>query len=224
MQKPARIFLIHATPLAVAAINDSFRTLWPEAILSNLLDDSLPADLQRTGSVDSTLVQRFLALASYARDAGADGILFTCSAFGCAIDACKKELPIPVLRPNEAMIEEAFSHGDRMALVATFEPSIAALSDEFEQFAASIKRSVQVKQVFVPLALKASQDGDLARHNELISQACAEIDDVDVICFTQFSMTHAAESSAQRSGKTVLTTPASAVRRMRKMLADAPAR
>jgi len=221
MQKPARIFLIHATPLAIPAINDSFKNLWPEAKLSNLLDDSLPADLQRAGGLDSVLTRRFVSLASYARDAGADGIVFTCSAFGSAIDACKKAIPIPVLRPNEAMIEEAFKHGDRIALIASFEPSIASLTEEFHKFASSIKRSIKITPVFVPLALKAAQDGDMTSHNELISRACAEVEDVDIICFAQFSMTPAAQSSATRSGKKVLTTPDSAVRLIKKRLAGA---
>lgn len=221
MQIPARIFLIHATPLAIPAINSSFKNLWPEAKLSNLLDDSLPSDLHQAGSVDSALTRRFIFLATYAKEAGADGIVFTCSAFGSAIDACKKEIQIPVLRPNEAMIEEAFNHGERIALVATFEPAIASLTKEIREFASSINRLVQISPVFVPLALAAAQAGDSATHDELISKACAEVKGVDVICFSQFSMTAAAESSAKCSGKKVLTTPDSAVRLIKKMLANA---
>lgn len=48
----------------------------------NLLHDSLSADLAPSGrGLDAMMHQRFARLAQYAVDTGADGILFTCSAF-----------------------------------------------------------------------------------------------------------------------------------------------
>lgn len=38
------------------------------------------------------MTRRFQCLAGYALDAGADGVLFTCSAFGPAIEACREKL------------------------------------------------------------------------------------------------------------------------------------
>jgi len=216
-----RIFLVHATPLAISAINDSFRKLWPEARLSNLLDDSLPADLQQAGKIDQALTDRFIKLAGYAHDAGADGIIFTCSAFGPAINACKEVLPIPVLRPNEAMVGEVMIYGDRIALMATFEPAIAPITAEVNDYAASIGRTVTIDRIYVPDALKAAQEGDQARHNELIAKAANDAKDADVIGFAQFSMSQAAANlCAKVTGKPVLTTPDSAVKLMRKLLTE----
>ena len=218
---PPRIFLIHATPLAIAAINDSFRKLWPEARLANLLDDSLTADLQQAGKIDRSLTDRFIKLARYAHETGADGIVFTCSAFGSAIDACKDALPIPVLRPNEAMVEEAMAYGDRFALMATFEPAIASITEEIQRRASELGRHVTIDAIHVPGALQAAREGDLARHDGLIANAAAAVKEADVICFAQFSMSQtAADMCAGVSGKPVLTTPDSAVRLIRKLLPD----
>ena len=46
---PARIALVHATELAVEPINQAFAELYPEAQLSNILDDSLLSDLGANG-------------------------------------------------------------------------------------------------------------------------------------------------------------------------------
>ena len=213
-----KIFLIHATPLSIAPINDSFRRLWPQANLANLLDDSLSADLQLAGKIDQKMTDRFVALGRYAHQAGADAILFTCSAFGTAIDACKDALPIPVLRPNEAMVEEALARSSRFVLMATFKPAIASISREIQTRATELGRSVSIDPVFVEHAFKAAQDGDIATHDRLIAESSPCTGDAEVICFAQFSMSSAAEACARRSGKRVLTTPDSAVRCLRQRL------
>jgi hypothetical protein len=60
----------------------------------NLLDDSLSADLARSaGGLDARMTARFVALAAYAIGTGAQGILFTCSAFGPCIDAVGAQWP-----------------------------------------------------------------------------------------------------------------------------------
>lgn len=80
-----RIALIHALSHSVAPINEAFARDWPEAVRMNLLDDSLSADLARNGrGLDAAMHERFQRLAQYAVDTGAQGILFTCSAFGPA--------------------------------------------------------------------------------------------------------------------------------------------
>lgn len=215
-----RLFLIHATPLAIAPINDSFRKIWPEVRLANLLDDSLTSDLQKAGGINQALTDRFIKLARYAHETGADGIIFTCSAFGPAINVCKEVLPIPVLRPNEAMVEEALTYGDRIALMATFEPAIPPITAEVQEYAASIGRDVTIDRIFVPGALKAAQEGDSAKHDALVAAAANEAKSADVIGFAQFSMSEAAEKCAKVSGKPVLTTPDSAVKLMRKLLTE----
>jgi hypothetical protein len=83
----ARIALIHAVTQAMGAVHEAFRRLWPEAECCNILDDSLSLDRERDGVLTAAMIRRIKDLAEYAAEIGADGILFTCSAFGEAIDA-----------------------------------------------------------------------------------------------------------------------------------------
>lgn len=218
MKAVKRVFLIHATPVAIAPINEAFARLWPDAELCNLLEDSLSRDLRSAGSLTEALKHRFLELARYARGAGADGILFTCSAFGEAIDACKNAMDIPVLKPNEAMLEEALDHGDRVALLATFSPAIDSMSQELIAAAGDRGREVALQHAVCPAAIEALHKGDVARHDQLISELVSPLTDVDVICFAQFSMTSAAASSAELTKTPILTTPDSAVLKMKRLL------
>src|SRR5437763_6807276 len=114
-----RITLIHALKHSIVPVEASFARLWPDARLMNLLDDSLSADLARDGRLTNAMTERFLALGRYAAGTAADAILFTCSAFGPCIEAvARAHAPMPVLKPNEAMIEQAVAQGGRIGIGA----------------------------------------------------------------------------------------------------------
>ncbi|MCA3155882.1 MAG: hypothetical protein ING30_12845 [Burkholderiales bacterium] len=90
-----RIALIHAGTVSIQPIENAFRRLWPEAQLMNILDDSLFSD-RGEGALPAFMTDRFIALGRYAVQSGAQGILFTCSAFSPCIEACANDLA-PIL-------------------------------------------------------------------------------------------------------------------------------
>jgi Asp/Glu/hydantoin racemase len=218
VQSP-RIALIHATPVAIEPIVTAFKRLWPEARTINILDDSLSADLAAEGRLNEEMIERFLTLARYARSPGADAILFTCSAFGRAIEAAAAALDVPVLKPNEAMLDEALACGTRIGIMGTFEPSIPSLKLEVEELARKKGVAVMIRTRAVHGALAALHEGDAAAHDRLIAAGAAEMEDCDALILGQFSMASAAECIPARPGRTVLTSPVSAVLRLRQALA-----
>ena len=150
-----RIALIHATPAAVEPIRTAFAQDWPEPDLVNLLDDSLSRDRALAPDLTDAMYDRFDVLGRYALSFGADGILFTCSAFGPAIERVAQSVSVPVLKPNEAMFAEAIAIGGRIGMLATFEPSIASMATEFEADAAKASAKVTLESRFVPDAMAA---------------------------------------------------------------------
>ncbi len=213
-----RIALIHATPVAIDPIVDAFRRLWPEARTTNLLEDSLAPDLAADGRLTERMIERFITLTRYVHGCGADAILFTCSAFGPAIEAAARSVPVPVLKPNEAMLDEALAAGSRIGLVATFEPSIPALKSELEILARAKQQSIQITTSIVADAGAALRSGDADRHDHLIAGAAGKLTACDVLVLGQFSMASAARLIPQRPGYRVLTSPDSAVMRLKKSL------
>jgi len=214
-----RIALIHATAVAMQPIGAAFRRLWPTARVTHLLEDSLAADLAAEGRLTDRMVERFITLARYAHGTGADAILFSCSAFGPAIEAAAASVRIPVLKPNEAMLEEALTAGNRIGLLATFEPSLPALKAELEQMARDRQIALEVTTRAVPAALTALHAGCAADHDRLIADAAQEIGECDALILGQFSMASAANAIPARSRRKVLTSPNSAVTRLKELLA-----
>ena len=206
-----RIALIHALSHSVAPINEAFARDWPEAQRMNLLDDSLSADLARGGKgLDEAMHERFQRLAQYAVDTGARGILFTCSAFGPCIEAvARRHAGIPVLKPNEAMIDEVAQ--GRLGLIATFAPTLASMPPEFPQ-------ETPLELALAEGALDALNAGDTQRHDALIAAQAAALRDRGCtrLALAQFSMARARAACEAASGLPVLTTVDSAVRALRR--------
>jgi aspartate/glutamate racemase len=208
-----RIALIHALRHSPPPIEQAFRRHWPEARLVNILEDSLSADLAEQGHFTDAMTNRFLRLADYAVDTGAQGILFTCSAFGPCIDAVKvRHAGMPVLKPNEAMVEEAERRPGRIGLLATFAPTLKSMPPEF-------KRPDRIQLCHAKDALEALEQGNGEQHDQLAAEAAAaELMTCDVIALAQFSLARAARAVAAATGKPVLTTPDSAVLKLKSLL------
>lgn len=213
-----RIALIHALAASMAPVNDALARDWPEARPMNLLDDSLSADLARNGQLDDAMTQRFHALADYAVGSGAQAILFTCSAFGpCIESVARRHAGLPVLKPNEAMVDEAAAHvrehGGCIGLVASFAPTLASMPAEFPA-------DVGVRTALAEGALAALERGEPALHDRLAAQAAHELAAAGctVIALAQFSLARARRAVQERTGLPVLTTVDSAIARLRRRL------
>jgi len=214
-----RIALIHALTHSIAPINDAFVLMWPGATRINLLDDSLSADLAANdGVLEETMHRRFEILADYAASTGANGILFTCSAFGSCIErAARKHSGMPVLKPNEAMIAEAVaavrSPGGSIGLIASFAPTLVSMPPEFPP-------AISLQSELVEDAMRALNAGDGPAHDAAVVAAALRLraNGASVIALAQFSMARAATAVEQATGLPVFTTPASAIRFLRRQL------
>jgi aspartate/glutamate racemase len=210
-----RIALIHALAHSVAPANAAFERDWPEAERMNLLDDSLSADLARDArGLDQAMHDRFLRLGDYATSTGAHAILFTCSAFGPCIEAvARRHADIPVLKPNEAMIEDALRQHRRVGLVASFAPTLRSMPAEFPVGAAP---DVELAEG----ALQALDEGDVDRHDASVVAAALRLRSrgCELIALAQFSMARAASAVGAACDLPVLTTIDSALAAIRRRL------
>jgi Asp/Glu/hydantoin racemase len=216
-----RIALIHATRLSIEAIEQAFRAHWPEASCFHLLETSLTADRVRTPPGAASLEQRFIALSRYAQIAGAAGILYTCSAFGPEIEAARRAVRLPTLKPNEAMLAEALARGRRVGLLATFAPTLTSMRDELEAMAAERGVAVEIETAFVPGAMDALDRGDATEHDRMIASAARAMESTEVLLLAQFSMARARPAVAAVVEVPVLTSPETAVVAMRRAVGAA---
>lgn len=213
-----RIFLVHAVDVSMAPASSSFKQQWPEANIINVLEESLAVDMLADGKMTPRMIERFSRLGQYCVDSGADGILFTCSAFGEAINHLKTQQSIPILTSNQAMFEELLERGGSIAMLTTFGPSLQTLRDELSLMMQERGVEVQVDSFMVEGALDALLARDQAQHDLLIAEQINRLYEYSTIVLGQFSMAAAANHPAIRTQARVMTTPDSAVRKLKRFL------
>jgi aspartate/glutamate racemase len=220
MSRP-RIALIHATPVAIEPIKEALAAAWPEAEAINILEDSLSPDLAAAGELTEGLTERIVDLARYARKIGSNGILYTCSSFGPAIEKAAGLMDIPVLKPNEAMFEAAISRGGRTAMIATFKPAQASMEVEFREEAKRLSPQATITTFVVEPAMTALRAGDAETHNRLVAEQARELADYDAIVLAHFSTSRAAVAVKSVTDIPVLTSPDAAVSKLKRLVAPA---
>ncbi len=218
MARPPHVFLFSVHKDAMDAGVRAFATGWPQARVSNVLDDSLFAWIREGGTVVPAMYDVFRDYTRHMVKRGADGILFTCSAFRQVIDACIAEFDVPILKPNDAMIEKALAAGSRIAVVATVAPTIPSISAEIEEMAAARGTSVELAPYVVDHAFDALAGGDAVTHDRLVAQRAREIDGCDAIVLAQFTLARAVAAVRSVSDKPVYDSPGAAVAKIRDMV------
>ncbi len=218
MSKKPRIVLLHGTPVAMEPIQRSFAARWPQAEAVNLLDDALSIDRAKDPDLTPRMFERFIELGGYAQRIGADAILVTCSAFGPAIERMAGELPMPVLKPNEAMFREALTKGKKIGMLATFAPSVTTMTEEFDEFVHETGADATLRTIVVEGAMDALRKGDAETHNTLVAARAGELADCDAIMLAHFSTSRALAKVSAAVSAPVLTAPDAAVDRLKAMV------
>ena len=99
----------------------------------------------------------------------------------------------------------------RSGLLSTFAPTLVSMPPEFPA-------SVEIVPKLAEGALAALDRGDRAGHDRLVVEASRDLRDCARLALAQYSMAPAAELVAAATGRPVLTTPDSAVLKLKELL------
>ena len=123
-----------------------------------------------------------------------------------------------MLKPNDAMIEQALEHGSRIAVLATVAGTIPSVSAEIEAMASARGQGITLSQHYVEHAFDAMAAGNGDSHDAMIANAASTITDTDVIVLAQFTLSRAAPSVSEVTNIPVLNSPGAAVGKLKRML------
>jgi hypothetical protein len=118
------------------------------------------------------------------------------------------------------MIAAALDAGTRIGVVATNPPAAPAAAAQLVAAAASRGAPISVIQSVADGAFAIGNAGDAVTHDRMVVEAAVRIaDEVNVICLAQVSMALARRAVQAKVHVPVLTSPATAVARLKALLA-----
>jgi len=231
MLKP-RVVFVHTVPPLVEVFGELAARMLPDVSVMHILDEPLLEHVRQRGGLHAEDGERLTAHVQEAAAIGAATVLVTCSTVSPAVEWVRQRVAIPVLKIDEAMVAAAVEMGNRIAIIATNQTTLAPTEQLLADAAARIGRSIETELVLVERALPALLAGDTALHDQLVKAAVvAAAGSVDVIVLAQASIARVLETGVAREIKTpILASPPLAMQQLAGVLAqksqakeDAPA-
>jgi aspartate/glutamate racemase len=176
----------------------------PQLRMLHLLDEAVFERIRNRGRLEVEDVERLASHVRTARDAGARGILVTCSTLSPCVDDLPADLRTGVLKVDEVLMREAVRRGGKTLIAATnfatLEPSKQTLMQAGAQ--------EEPGTVLIEGAFAAFQSGDFNAHDELLRQGLLDLQDrADTIVLAQASMARVMDQLPPELQSKVLSSP-----------------
>jgi aspartate/glutamate racemase len=217
------IVLMHTSLVTMKSIvEDTLGEMIPEAVVKNVMDDTLLMDVMAHPEGPTHNVKRRCAeYAMAAQDAGADVIFNVCSSVREAYHLAKEVVDVPLLNIDEPMAEAAIGRGTKIGMVATgrstFEPTTRLLYQKAEEAGVEIA----VERTLLQEAFDALVAGDEQKHNDLLVGEITRLAGIcDVVVLAQGSMARVVPLLPPEVQRKTITSPRLSVERARALLKE----
>ncbi len=183
------------------------KELLPNVALKHVVDESLLRDAIAEGGVTSEIGARLAGHVAALSQAGAAAVMVTCSSMGEAVDRIAATMPLPVLRVDTAMVDEALRIGSRIGVLATLRTTMTPTVELVRRRSAGGRRIV-VEAHLCEGAFEALRTGDAVGHDEFVQAGLRRIEPlVDVVILAQASMARVLTGPATTNRVPVLSSP-----------------
>jgi aspartate/glutamate racemase len=184
---------LHTSPVHVPTFRDLLADVDPGAQEIHVLDEQLLADARARGvdaDVEARLHRRLRELA----DQGPEVVVCTCSTLAGRAEQLSSRLPVPVLRIDRPMAEEAVAAGGRVAIVTAVESTLEPTRQLLEECASAAGTGSRIVDAPCPAAWSAFEAGDQAGYLDRIVRHVRDVAaSADVVVLAQASMAAAAD-------------------------------
>jgi len=212
--------LLHTAAVNVMTFQGLCAELLPDVQAFHMLDESLLKHTIRDGEMSPLTARRVAGHVISATEAGAGGILVTCSSIGRGAEIARSLVSIPVVRVDEAMADEAVRIGRRVGVIATVPTTLEPTAALVVSRAALAGATVEVTSHLCEGAFAALTGGDPATHDAKVASGLRELmDRVDVIVLAQATMARVVDTLPPEVRRVpILSSPRSGLMRAREAL------
>lgn len=215
--------VLHTAVGNVTLFQGLCRELLPGVDAFQMLDESLLRNTITAGTLTPETTRRVLGHVESAVDAGATAVLVTCSSIGAAAELARNVVPVPVIRVDEAMADQAVKIGPRIGVIATLSTTLEPTADLVRRRADAAGADISLTTLVCDGAFAALGRGDTAAHDSAIADGLTKLaQESDVIILAQASMARVADTLPDLPVP-VLSSPRSGVESVRDLLATGAA-
>lgn len=221
-ESPRSLAMIHTVAGLIPQLESLVGAHLPGWKPFNMLDESLLRLTIRDGQLSPMTARRLAGMIWSATDAGADAVLVTCSSLGDAVETIAPLCPVPLLRIDEGMAQEAVARAKRIGVLATLQTTLQPTTALIERVAREAAKDCEVISRLAEGAFETLQSGDAAGHDAQVAEGIVALArDCDIVVLAQASMARALAGLEDRLGGTaVLTSPELGIAHLARVLTD----
>jgi aspartate/glutamate racemase len=220
MKQSPVLGIVHTSFALVDLLNGLVKTQLPGVKVVNVVDDTLLSYARERG-VDDLLRRRMKNYFLSAADAGAQVILNACSSVGETVDAARPEVPVPILKIDEAMAAEAVRAGRRIAVLATVASTLGPTGRLLRAQAKALGREIEIDEALCDGAFDLLLAGKIDEHDRRVLEAVKKAAaDHDVLVFAQASMSRLVPAVTHQISVPLFASPELAMARLRQMFEE----
>lgn len=216
------IVAIYTADALVEPLKDLHQEIIPDSRLINIIDDSLIQEVIKEGEVTNGVKRRLLRYFETAiKDIGADVVLNTCSSVSEVVDIACQLYATPIVKIDEPMAKKAVRNADRIGVMATLSTTLNPTIRLLEKQADQVNKKCEIINGLAEGAFTALSEGKNEEHDRLIMETANKLaEKVDTLVLAQGSMARMKEKLVSSTGKPILTSPASGLEYVKKLLDD----
>ena len=193
--------------------------LLPGTGLINFMDDSILPELVVNGGRLSEVEERWLSYVRFAHQAEANLVLSACSSVGELVEKAGRLVPIPVLRIDEAMCDEAVRRACTIGVAATLPITLDPTLRLIQRKAGAAGKPVKIRSALASSAYQKLMAGDKAGHDaELLAVLQELAGEVELIVLAQASMAQVLPGLSPADQARFLSNPRSGMERVKQVM------
>jgi aspartate/glutamate racemase len=202
-----RLGLIHTVSNLRNVFGPLAEELLPDAFVSHVVDESLLQDAIAQGGLTPEIETRLAGHVAELARSGVDTIMVTCSSMGQGVDRLAARMDLPVLRVDEAMVDEALRIGKRIGVLATLSTTMTP-TVELVRARSNGDARVKIEAHVCEGAFEALKAAGVERHDELVRSGLQRIEPlVDVVILAQASIGRVLAGPRMTSRVPILSSP-----------------
>ena len=163
----------------------------PDIELLHFLDEDMSRMAKEEGCVSEKNLSAMKSLIKRAHDAGADGILLSCTIFSPYIDDLRACADIPLTAADIGVFEKAARSYKKIGAVVSFEPTLRSGAWVVERCRKLIRPDFEAQILYADGAFEAAAAGNEEVHNRIIYETAERFENIEAVVLSQMSQIRA---------------------------------